>query len=116
MKTIALALVLGTLSTSAFSQSLGGLLGRAANAVGGKADCTATYAVSKAGVFGQDRTTKVKQIKGRSIQDACEKAKKENDSDSGVFGNSTIYLESLACTIKGGVNVDVDVQTCESRI
>lgn len=116
MKTVIFTLALATLSTSAFSQSIGGLLGRAANAVGGKADCTATYAVSKAGVFGQDRTTKIKQIKGRSIQDACEKAKKENDSDSGVFGNSTIYLESLTCTIKGGVNVDVDVQTCESRI
>lgn len=113
MKGLIFGLVLMTISGSSSSQTLGGMLGRAADALGGKANCTATYSVSQSGVFGKDTSTQTKDVSGRSTKDACQKAKKENDSDSGVFGNSTKYLSELSCTIKNGVSVRVDVETCD---
>ena len=116
MKNIIFVIAAITISSSAYSQSIGGLLGRAAGAVGGKAQCTATYAISDAGVFGRDTRTETRNVSGRSIGDACQKAKRENDSDSGVFGNSTKYLSSMTCTLRRGITTNVDVQTCEARI
>ena len=115
MKKTLIIAAIAVLSTSAFAQDLGSLLGRVAGAAGGRAECTATYAISRAGVFGPDSRTETKTVRGRSIGDACQKAKRENDSDSGVFGNSTKYLSSLTCSVRG-VSVNVDVDTCEASI
>lgn len=114
MKTMIIAIALAAASAPAFAQ-LGDFLGRAAGAVGGRANCTATYAVSRSGVFGPETRTETKSVSGSSIRAACQVAKRENDSDSGVFGNSTKVLTALTCNVRR-VSVNVDVYTCEARI